>query len=306
MDGQRGPQNPVAGQEFAATPDVSILTGDALKLIDSLHDESLDLTVTSPPYCMGKDYEATSDVQDFVESHQTLLPKVIAKTKRGGSVCWQVGYHVSKGVVTPLDFLVHEVMSMYPEMKLRNRIMWHFGHGTHSQHRFSGRHEVILWYTKGDEYYFDLDSVRVPQKYPGKKHYKGEKRGQYSGNPNGKNPSDVWEIPNVNAMHVEKTIHPCQFPVGLVMRLVNSLSPLGGLVCDPFAGSGSSAVASALLGRRFVGFEKVGKYSVIARRRIKLALEGALPYRPADLPVLNPMQAGSVAIAPDHFRVHKR
>jgi len=49
--------------------------------------------------------------------------------------------------------------------------------------------------------------MRVPQKYPGKKSYKGEKREQYSGNPLGKNPSDIWEIPNVKASHIEKTDH---------------------------------------------------------------------------------------------------
>lgn len=79
-------------------------------------------------------------------------------------------------------------------LKLRNRIVWHFGHGLHASKRFSGRYETILWFSKTDNYIFNLDSVRVPAKYPGKRHFKGPKKGQPSGNPLGKNPSDIWEI----------------------------------------------------------------------------------------------------------------
>ena len=80
-------------------------------------------------------------------------------------------------------------------MSMRNRIVWHFGHGLHASRRFSGRYEVIMWFTKSDDYTFNLDAVRVPQKYPQKKHFKGPRRGELSGNPLGKNPGDVWEIP---------------------------------------------------------------------------------------------------------------
>ena len=278
-----------------------VLTGDSLKLINKISRESIDLTVSSPPYCMGKDYESTTNIQDFVRNHELLLPKIIEKTKQGGSICWQVGYHVQNGVITPLDYLVHKVMSDFPEMKLRNRIIWHFGHGTHSPKRFSGRHEVILWYSKGDDYFFDLDAVRVPQKYPGKKHYKGPKKGKYSGNPLGKNPSDVWEIPNVNAMHVEKTAHPCQYPIGMVLRLVKSLCPEGGWVFDPFAGSGSTGAGTIIAGRNFIGIEKQASYARIARKRIQLALAGKLDYRSANIPILDPATAGAVGQAPRHF-----
>ena len=125
-------------------------------------------------------------------------------------------------------------------LKLRNRIIWRFNHGLHCKKRFSGRYETILWFTKNDEYVFNLDPVRVPSKYPGKRHFKGPKRGQLSGNPLGKNPSDiwdvvqqdwedeVWDIPNVKANHPEKTEHPCQFPVELVQRCVLALTQPGG------------------------------------------------------------------------------
>jgi len=180
-------------------------------------------------------------LDDFVKIHERLLPLLLRVLKNGGSLCWQVGHHVRNNVSVPLDAVIYSTFGADPLLQLRNRIVWTFGHGVHPQRRFAGRHETILWYTKGSKYYFDLDAVRVPQKYPGKRHYKGPNKGEWS-NPRGKNPSDVWDIPNVKtdvkAGHVEKTTHPCQFPVALAQRLVRALSPSCGLVLDPFVTSG--------------------------------------------------------------------
>ena len=110
-----------------------------------------------------------------------------------------------------------------------------------------------MWYTKSDTYTFNLDDVRVPAKYPGKRSYRGENKGKLSGNPKGKNPEDVWEVPNVKGNHVEKTNHPCQFPVGLIERLVLSLTNEGDLVFDPFSGVASSGVAALLHKLKFLG-----------------------------------------------------
>ena len=140
-------------------------------------------------------------------------------------------------------------------LKLRNRIIWHFEHGLHASRRFSGRYESILWFTKGKKYTFNLDSVRVPSKYPGKRNWKGPHKGQPSGNPLGKNPSDywkvilqdwereIWDIPNVKANHPEKTVHPCQFPVELIERCVLALTNEGDWVLDPYSGVGSAIIA---------------------------------------------------------------
>jgi len=61
-------------------------------------------------------------------------------------------------------------------LKLRNRIVWHFGHGLLASKKFSGSNEAILWFTKNDDYIFKLNAVRIPQKYPYKKHFNGPKR----------------------------------------------------------------------------------------------------------------------------------
>ncbi len=216
---------------------------------------------------MGKSYENSVNTADFLEMHERLAPLLMRALKDGGSLCWQVGHHVHNGVVTPLDALVYAIFSKQKDLFLRNRIVWTFAHGVHAKRRFSGRHETVLWFTKGNNYTFNLDAVRVPQKYPGKRYYKGPKKGEFSGNPLGKNPSDVWEIPNVKANHVEKTRHPCQFPVALVQRLVRALAPDKGVLCDPFLGSGSSALAAVLENCNFVGCDLEDQYIKIAKSR---------------------------------------
>jgi adenine-specific DNA-methyltransferase len=149
-----------------------------------------------------------------------------------------------------------------------------------------------MWLTKGDDYVFELDPIRVPQKYPGKKYFKGPKAGQYSCNPLGKNPGDVWTIPNVKSNHVEKTDHPCQFPVELIERLVLALSREDDWILDPFLGTGTSVVAAVRHKRRGIGVEVVPKYVEIARTRIRLAAGDELPVRPMHRPVFDPKDAG--------------
>ncbi|OYW73432.1 MAG: hypothetical protein B7Z37_21570 [Verrucomicrobia bacterium 12-59-8] len=206
-------------KKYAHDRQCVLYPGDCFKLIKSIPDESIDLTISSPPYCMGKEYETSTNYEDFINLHEKLIPELLRITKPGGSICWQVGFHVASSVVTPLDYLVYSTFGKCEGLYLRNRIIWTFGHGLHCQKRFSGRHETVLWFTKGKDFDFNLDDVRVPQKYPGKRSYKGSNKGRPSGNPKGKNPGDVWEIPAVNARHSEKTGHPCQFPHAIVQSI---------------------------------------------------------------------------------------
>ena len=202
-----------------------------------------------------------------------------------------------------MDFVSHGVFAEFSELKLRNRLIWTFNAGLHCSQRFSGRHEVILWYSKGDgPHYFNVDPVRVPQKYPGKKHHKGPKKGQYSGNPLGKNPGDVWDIPNVRGQSIEKTSHPCQFPVGLAQGLVMALSPPNGAILDPYMGSGTSGVAALVENRRFIGAETDRVYHDIAMARLTDACEGRARFRPYGKPILKP--SGPLSEAPNHFFNH--
>lgn len=259
--------------------------GDVRSLLKLLPNEKLfDLVVTSPPYNLGKEYESKVTLDAYLEWQGGIVDEICRRLKPNGSICWQVGNYVDNGHIVPLDILLHPLF-VKNGLKLRNRIVWRFGHGLHSKRRFSGRYEVVMWYTNGDDYTFNLDAVRIPSKYPGKRHYKGPKVGEYSSNPLGKNPEDVWEIPNVKSNHIEKTSHPCQFPVGLIERLVLALSNTDDLVFDPFLGVGSSGVAAALHKRRFIGAELKRQYADVAKRRIMAAIKGKAKYRPHSKPI---------------------
>lgn len=259
--------------------------GDVADLLKGLPNEPIfDLVVTSPPYNIGKSYEQRRKLSEYLHWQESILDLIIPRVKTNGSICWQVGNYVDNGQIMPLDIELAPIFKKHG-LALRNRIIWHFGHGLHNRRRFSGRYEVILWYTKSEDYFFNLDAVRIPSKYPGKRHSKGPKAGQLSSNPLGKNPEDVWEVPNVKSNHIEKTEHPCQFPVGLIERLVLGLTKEGELVFDPFAGVGSTGVAAAIHNRNFWGAELSETYVKIAKKRIIDALDGKAKYRPFDKPL---------------------
>lgn len=260
-------------------------------MLRSIPDESVQLVATSPPYNIGKEYERRSPVDQYVEWQAATIRECVRVLKQSGSICWQVGNFVQDGAIIPIDTMLHPVFARLG-LRLRNRIVWHFEHGLHCSRRFSGRYETIVWFTKSDSYTFNLDPVRVPQKYPGKKYFKGPRAGAFSCNPKGKNPGDVWAIPNVKSNHVEKTNHPCQFPVELVERLVLSMSCPDDWVIDPFAGVGSTMVAAVRNGRRGGGAEIVPEYASIAKMRVLGAIQGTLPVRARNTPIFDPAKAG--------------
>lgn len=276
---------------FDPAADVVLYNGDCLKLMADVPDGLARLVVTSPPYNLGKQYEKKLALKDYLSQQEAVIKECVRVLANDGSLCWQVGNFVDNGEIIPLDLMLYPIFSKLG-LHLRNRIIWHFGHGLHASKRFSGRYEVVLWFTKSNGYVFDLDAVRVPQKYPNKKHFKGPKRGELSGNPLGKNPSDVWNIPNVKANHVEKTIHPCQFPVELIERLVLAMTKKGDWVVDPFMGVGTTALAALMHSRRSMGAEIREDYVTIALDRIRQAEEGELRIRPKERDVYDPDSPG--------------
>lgn len=290
-----------------------IAPGDCLETLRTLPSGCAKLIITSPPYNIGKAYERTTVLAHYLDSLRPVIEQIIRVLSPEGSLCWQVGNYVEDAEVFPLDIYFYHLFKAQG-LKLRNRIVWHFEHGLHASKRFSGRYETLLWFTKTDTYTFNLDSVRVPAKYPGKTHFKGEKRGQPSGNPLGKNPSDVWRIvvqdwetalwniPNVKANHPEKTLHPCQFPIELVERCVLALTNEDDWVLDPFSGVGSALLAALKNKRRAMGCEKEEEYIEIAKRRIADLYSGTLRYRQLGKPVHQPTGREKVAQIPMEWK----
>ena len=303
------PHQITVADTYEPNVDVVLFDGDCGEFLKDIPSNSVDLIITSPPYNIGKKYEKKTTLHSYLKSQEPVIAELHRVLASTGNLCWQVGNYVEKGEVFPLDIYFYEIFKRF-DLKLRNRIIWRFNHGLHCSKRFSGRYEVILWFTKSDDYIFNLDPVRVPAKYPGKRHFKGPKKGQLSGNPLGKNPSDiwdvvkqdwedeVWDIPNVKANHPEKTEHPCQFPVELVQRCVLALTQSEGVVLDPYCGVGSTIIAALQHGRKAIAAEQDSRYIAITRERIQKFEQGVLPLRPLGKPIHKPTGKERIAQIP--------
>ncbi len=297
-------------------PDYIYICEDAGTFCRTIDDESINLIITSPPYNIGKSYESKTSINSYIENLEPLLKEFVRILAKTGSLCWQTGNFVEKGEIYPLDIYFYPFFKKLG-LHLRNRIIWHFGHGLHCSKRFSGRYETLLWFTKEDNYTFNLNDVRVPAKYPGKRHFKGEKKGLISGNPKGKNPEDVWEltlarlhddwesqfwdIPNVKANHPEKVDHPCQFPVELVERCVLALTNENDIVYDPFAGVGSTLIAALKNGRIAYGTDTEEKFVNIGKERIEKLRNGTLVTRPIHQEIYKPAVTDKIAQIPNEW-----
>lgn len=295
---------------FSDKADIVFACGDSVDILSKCPDGFASLIITSPPYNIGKEYETQTKLHKYLDQLDPILKELVRVLSPKGSLCWQVGNYVENKEVFPLDMYFYPIFKQHG-LHLRNRIIWTFGHGLHCSLRFSGRYETLLWFTKSDDYIFNLDAVRVPSKYPGKTNFRpGPKHGLPSGNPLGKNPSDIWElmveewetglwnIPNVKANHPEKTIHPCQFPIELVERCVLGMTNEGDWVLDPFSGVGSAMLAAVRRDRKAMGCERDRSYVDEAKRRMDMLFSGELPYRPLGKPVHQPTGKEKVSQIP--------
>lgn len=305
--------SPPISDRFDREAEAIILEGDSATTLKTVPNGAVKMIITSPPYNIGKVYETATNLAEYLKNLTPVIDQLIRVLAVDGSLCWQVGNCVDAGEIFPLDIYFYPVFKERG-LKLRNRIVWHFDHGLHASKRLSGRYEVLLWFTKSDEYTFNLDNIRVPSKYPGKTNYKpGKDYGKPSGNPLGKNPSDIWKlieqeweqglwcIPNVKANHPEKTIHPCQFPIELVERCVLALTNPGDSILDPFSGVGSALLAALRQGRKGIGCEKEAEYVQVAKKRIADFYAGGLPYRPLGKPVHKPTGREKVSQVPKEW-----
>jgi adenine-specific DNA-methyltransferase len=250
--------------------DVNLICGDVLDTLRTFPDEHADLVITSPPYNIGKEYEALRDLDQYLNWCSEWMREIYRVTKPSGSFWLNLGYLEveGKGRAVPLPYLLWDKSPFY----LLQEVVWQYGAGVASRRAFSPRNEKWLWFVKNSEdYFFDLDAVRDPDvKYPNQK-----KNGKLKCNPLGKNPGDVWAIPKVTSgagrASAERTAHPAQFPLAVVERVIRACSRVGQLVLDPFSGSGSTLVGCVRTERRGLGIEIRPDYCTIAERRLRIA-----------------------------------
>jgi len=264
---------------YSDNAEIVLYSGECMDLLKQVPDCAAKLVVTSPPYNIGKPYEKILPLQEYLNQQEKVITECVRILHPNGSLCWQVGYYSDKGGIFPLDIVLYPFFQKHG-LRLKNRIIWHFRGGQQAFKKFSPRYETVMWFTKGNDYTFNLDPVRVPRRWRANVRKTGPLKGQPYGSPLGKNPGDVWIIHKVGHGHPEKTKHPCQYPIALIEPLILALTNPGDLVVDPYIGSGTTAVAAVLHGRRCAGSDKIPEYIEIAQQRVREAADGTLKYLP--------------------------
>ena len=259
------------GKPYFQSSNCLIYNLDCLEAMTILPDESINLTVTSPPYNIGKEYENLLPLDDYINWCKKWITEVYRLTLCDGAFWLNLGYLSIKNraKAIPISYLLWDKIPFY----LIQEIVWHYGAGVAGSKFFSPRNEKFLWYVKNSEAYtFNLDDIRDPNvKYPNQK-----KNGKIKVNPLGKNPTDVWEFPKVtsgqNRSSKERTPHPAQFPSAVIQRIITDSSNQNQIVLDPFLGSGTTAMVALDLNRLVIGFEIRQDYCDIAANRIETFL----------------------------------
>ncbi len=261
----------VLGEPYFAADGVHLYHMDCLQGMRRLDANLIDLTVTSPPYNIGKAYEVVRPLPEYLDWCESWLKEIYRLTAPDGALWLNLGYLEipNRARAIPIPYLLWDRSPFY----LMQEVVWNYGAGVHTRKMFSPRNEKFLWYVKSSEAYtFHLDEVRDPNvKYPNQK-----KNGKLKCNPLGKNPSDVWEFPKVTSgqkrSSKERTAHPAQFPLAVIDRIMKACSDPGSLVLDPFMGSGTTAISALQHGRQVIGFEVSLEYCRLAALRIQAYL----------------------------------
>ena len=241
--------------------------GDCRELLKTVPSKSVRLVVTSPPYNIGKPYGkykdkiSLCDWQELLNDVTKEVCRILTPDRAFFLNLSPVPIGNSKEIV-PLRFIGYKIFKDNG-LYLRNMITWTFNNMQNCTNRLSGRYENILWGVKDiDNYIFNLDDIRIPYIS------KGDKRLSEGG---GRNPTDVWYFNRVNNMTKKKLglSHPTIYPLPMIVRIVKMATNLGDTVLDPFAGSGTSLVASKIMGRNCIGFELDGKYKSECMKRLE-------------------------------------
>lgn len=259
------------GDPYYSNGRVLLYHGDCRELMDKLKGVAkIPLTVTSPPYNIGKEYEEPLPLEVYLDWCESWMNDIRDITASDGALWLNLGYVAvpGKGKAVPLPYLLWNRLPFY----LLQEVVWNYGAGVAARHSLSPRNEKWLWCVSDPtNYRFNLDAIRDPDvKYPNQK-----KNGRLKVNSIGKNPSDVWQIPKVTSgtsrSSVERAPHPAQFPMALIERIALGFSDPDDIIFDPFAGSGTVGEVAMRMGRYSLGFELREDYLEFAAQRLDRA-----------------------------------
>lgn len=243
-----------------------VFNEDALDGLARIPDGSIDLILSDPPYNLGKDYGNGSDQQSIVEYlawTERWIDAALPKLKPNGSLYIFLTWRFSPEIFVMLK----------KRMTMMNEIIWDrrvpsMGGSTRS---YTSVHDTVGFFVNRKDYYFDLDSIRIPYDAETKK---ARSRSIFVGAKwleMGYNPKDLWSVSRLHRIHPERADHPTQKPLEIIERMVKASCPPGGIVLDPFMGSGTTAVAAKRCGRNYVGFELNAVYCDVIEGRLRAA-----------------------------------
>ncbi len=237
---------------------IELIQGHTLEKLKDIPSESIDLIVADPPYNLGKNYGNGHEIKgfeeyvDFSEKWLTEAKRILKKT---GTIYVFMGFRF-------ISYL-YNILDRNLNFNFNTWITWHYTQGLGKKKGFSPRHDDILMFTKSDDYKFNLNDIRIPQKY-----YRARN------NMRGANPGDVWQFSHIHYCNENRQEHPTQKPEGLIERMVLCSSDKGDLVLDPFAGSGTTLRVCQQLGRDCIGIELNQKYIQMIKKRLDEPFKG--------------------------------
>lgn len=240
------------------TDKINIKLGDALELFKEIPDESINLIIADPPYNLGKDYGNNCDnreFDDYLKFSREWLKEAHRVLKKDGTIYVFMG-------VRFISYL-YEILERELDMELNSWITWFYTQGIGKTKGFSPRHDDILMFNKGKKFTFNLDDIRVPQKYYRERN-----------NMRGANPGNVWEFSHIHYCQKNRKAHPTQKPEGIIERMVLASSNKGDKVLDPFAGSGTTLRVCQQLDRECIGFEFNPEYIGMIEKRLAEPFDG--------------------------------
>jgi site-specific DNA-methyltransferase (adenine-specific) len=245
--------------------------GNSIEWLESLEPESADLIFADPPYNINKaDWDTFESQEAYINWSLKWIEPAASALKPTGSlyIC---------GFSEILADLKHPASRFFKGCKW---LIWHYKNKANLGHDWGRSHESILHLRKTKTFKLNLDNVRIPYgahtlKYPSHPQAatsnfgSGKDRDDWKPNPKGAKPKDVIDIPTTCNGMGEKTPHPTQKPEELLRRLVLAASSDGGLVVDPFSGSGTTIVVAEQLGRKWMGCDLSAEYNEWAIKRIQ-------------------------------------
>ncbi len=237
---------------------LKIINGDALIELGNIKTNSIDLVIADPPYNLGKDYGNSHDIQgfdDYIAFSRNWLGQTQRILKPTGTLYVFMGFRF-------ISYL-YDILDRELKMFFNSWIVWHYTQGIGKTRGFSPRHDDILMFTKSTDFKFNLDRVRVPQKYYRQRN-----------NMRGANPGDVWEFSHVHYCHGNRQNHPTQKPEGLIERMVLASSDEHDIIVDPFVGSGTTLRVCQQLQRHAIGIELNPDYVAMTRHRLEAEFNG--------------------------------